>query len=664
MYCTSIAEQNAQRCRELLAGAPMVELRGDLCRLCPEELAEVVGSHPNVLYTCHLESTDAEWAAEQYEAALRAGARWVDVELDAPEGLIEKVKSLAHKAGAKIVISYHNYVHTPSAEELARVAERCFALGAEIAKVVTTATDTADCITICKLYRSLGERKGALVAFAMGSRGAASRRLSLIEGAPFTFVAPEGGIPTAPGQPTLAGLRATMEGHSLEGLKLPTEATPPCSKSYFQRAIVAATLAEGVSHLAYEGKLCGDSSAAIGWARSLGAKVEIGSNTITICGIGREGFQKALPCTLDVGESALLARLSMGIVASIGGGATIVGRGSLLGRSFEKDIEILRSLGIEVESRDGHLPITIGGAIVGDNIEISAPHSSQLASGLLMGAPLRQKSHSITVANPASRPYLDMTLDVLLLFGIDYGSGYGSISDQFGEPLLVSIGSGEAYKGSDLFVEADWSSAGYLLAAAAIAQSGPAQRPEGYRIRGMNFHSHQADRMIMRLLLVGNDNINFIDTHATRRTFDGTSQAVQEICDLVVSPSAPLRPIVCNATDAPDAIPTLAVLALFAQGESRIAGLGRLTNKESDRRGALIAELLALGADIDIEGDQLVVRGGKPLRGASLCAHNDHRMAMALAVATLFIEEPCTLDSLDCVAKSWPSFWEVFGLNK
>jgi 3-phosphoshikimate 1-carboxyvinyltransferase len=251
----------------------------------------------------------------------------------------------------------------------------------------------------------------------------------------------------------------------------------------------------------------------------------------------------------------------------------------------------------------------------------------------------------------------------MLLFGIDYGSGYG-LTEENTQPLYFDIGEGEHYTGSDLVIEADWSSAGYLLAAAAIAQSGPAQKPEGYRIRGMNFSSHQADRMIMRLLLVGNDNINFIDTHATCRTFDGTSQAVQEICDLVVIPSAPLRPIVCNATDAPDAIPTLAVLALFAQGESRIAGLGRLTNKESDRRGALIAELLALGADIDIEGDELVVRGGNPLRGASLCAHNDHRMAMALAVATLFIEEPCTLDSLDCVAKSWPSFWEVFGLNK
>ena len=89
MYCTSIAEQSSQRCRELMAG--------DLCRLCPKELAEVVGSHPNVLYTCHLESTDAEWAAEQYEVALRAGARWVDVELDAPEWLIERVKSLARE---------------------------------------------------------------------------------------------------------------------------------------------------------------------------------------------------------------------------------------------------------------------------------------------------------------------------------------------------------------------------------------------------------------------------------------------------------------------------------------------------------------------------------------------------------------------------------------
>lgn len=647
------------------AQAEMVELRGDLCGLCPDELARVVASHPAVLYTCHLEGVDHAWAEEQYRAAIGAGAQWVDVEINAPEELRHRIVALAHSAGAKVVVSYHNYTHTPEVATLVATAEECWAAGADIAKVVTTATDVKDIINISKLYRTLPTHKRAqLVAFAMGSEGAASRRLSLIEGAPFTFVAPDGGTPTAPGQPTLAELKATMEqGHRLEGLATPLRATPPSSKSYFQRAVVAATLAEGVSHLAYDGELCDDSRAALAWARKLGAEVEVAEGSITISGIGSEGFVQQQPHTFDVGESGLLARLTLGIAAMAGGGATVVGRGTLEGRSFERDIEVLRSLGIEVESNKGRLPITIGGKVEGASIVVDASHSSQLASGLLMGLPLANRSVALTINNPTSRPYLDMTLNVMLLFGIDYGAGYGSLGDAVGEPLTVSIGGGEAYRGSDLSIEADWSSAGYLLAAAAIAQSGPAVRPEGYTIGGLDFYSHQADRLIMSQLLIGNDNlIEFANSRTTERTFDGYNEPVQEVCDLIVRPTRRLATIHCSARNAPDAIPTLAVIALFAEGQSYIKGLDRLINKESDRRSALVAELLALGADIEIEGDALVVNGGHPLRSAPLCTYGDHRMAMALAVAAMFIDQgQCTLDRPECVAKSWPSFWQVFG---
>lgn len=669
MYCISIAEPSAERSMAIMADAQgqMVELRGDLCRLCPEELARVVASHPAVLYTCHLEGLDLAWAEEQYRVAIAAGARWVDVEISAPTELRHRIVAMAHSAGAKVVVSYHNYTHTPEVATLVAVAEECWAAGADIAKVVTTATDVKDIISISKLYRTLPADKSAqLVAFAMGSEGASSRRLSLIEGAPFTFVAPDGGTPTAPGQPTLAELRATMEhGHRLEGLATPLRATLPSSKSYFQRAVVAATLAEGVSHLTYGGELCDDSRAAIEWARTLGAEVEVAEESITISGIGSEGFVQQLPHTFDVGESGLLARLTLGIVAMAGGGATVVGRGTLAGRSFERDIEVLRSLGIEVESNAGRLPITIGGQIEGQSIVVDASHSSQLASGLLMGLPLANRSVALTINNPASKPYLDMTLDVMLLFGIDYGAGYGSLGDSVGEPLTVSIGGGEAYRAGDLGIEADWSSAGYLLAAAAIAQSGPAVRPEGYTIGGLNFYSHQADRLIMSQLLISNDNlIEFANSRTTERTFDGYTEPVQDVCDIVVHPTQRLGTIYCSARNAPDAIPTLAVIALFAEGQSYIKGLDRLTNKESNRRSALVAELLALGADIDIEGDALVVNGGRPLRSAPLCTYGDHRMAMALAVAAMFIGKgSCTLDQTECVAKSWPAFWQLFGLE-
>ncbi len=664
MYCISISPPDAERCLEQLSSAPMVELRGDLCRLSSDELRRVVCAHPNLLYTCHLEELDPKWAEEQYAVAIAGGAKLVDVEIDAPDWLVERVKSLVEGTDVKLLISYHNYTLTPSLEELSEVVEKCLSMGAHIVKVATTATDAQDAITLGKLYRRYPQLAGRLVAFAMGREGVCTRRLSLIEGAPFTFVAPDGGAATAPGQMTHSELKNLMEsGTSLSQISIPHKATPTGSKSYFQRAIVAATIAEGTSRLSYSGSLCGDTRAALGWARSLGAEVEVSDTQITIQGVGRNGLAAAQGHTFDVGESALLARLTMGLVAMVGSGATIVGHGTLPGRSFEADIAILNSLGVEVESNNNHLPLTIKGGVRTNTIAVEACHSSQLISGLLMGAPLREQSCKIEIAKPTSKPYLDMTLNVMLLFGIDYGAGYGLEADG-SEPLTFVVSEEEKYLGRDIFIEADWSSAGYLLAAAAIAQSGFAPRPEGYVVGGMNMRSNQADRIILHKLIASGCNVEFVDTDAVEMEFDGTRQAVQEICDIVLLPSEGLAPIVCDATHAPDAIPTLAILGLFANGESRIGGLGRLLNKESNRRSALVAELLALGADIDIEGDELVVRGGKPLRGASLCAHNDHRMAMALAVAALFIEEPCTLDSLDCVAKSWPSFWEVFGLNK
>lgn len=666
MYCISISAANAERCLEQAAAAPMVELRGDLCRLSSDELRRVVASCPNLLYTCHLEGLDPNWAAEQYAVAIEAGAKLVDVEIDAPEWLLERVKSLVEGTTAKLLISYHNYTLTPSLEELSEVVEKCLSMGAYVVKVATTATDSKDAISLCKLYRRYPQLSGAgrLVAFAMGREGVFTRRLSLIEGAPFTFVAPDGGAATAPGQMTHSELKNLMEGGtSLSQISIPHKATPTGSKSYFQRAIVAATIAEGTSRLSYSGSLCGDTRAALGWARSLGAEVEVSDTLITIKGVGRNGFAAAQGHTFDVGESALLARLTMGLVAMVGSGATIVGHGTLPGRSFEADIAILNSLGVEVESNNNHLPLTIKGGVRTNTIAVEARHSSQLISGLLMGAPLREQSCKIEIAKPTSKPYLDMTLNVMLLFGIDYGAGYGLEADG-SEPLTFVVSEEEKYLGRDIFIEADWSSAGYLLAAAAIAQSGFAPRPEGYVVGGMNMRSNQADRIILRKLIASGCNVEFVDTDAVEMEFDGTRQAVQEICDIVLLPSEGLAPIVCDATHAPDAIPTLAILGLFANGESRIGGLGRLLNKESNRRSALVAELLALGADIDIEDDELVVRGGKALRGAPLCTYGDHRMAMALAVASLFIEEPCSLDRPDCVAKSWPTFWEVFGMKK
>ena len=210
------------------------------------------------------------------------------------------------------------------------------------------------------------------------------------------------------------------------------------------------------------------------------------------------------------------------------------------------------------------------------------------------------------------------------------------------EPMVIDI-EPELYEPSEIKLHTEWSSAGYLAAAYAIAQSGykPAER---YTL-GAQIGTWQGDEVVLMIL--------------------STSGAQIEINKRIeFLPSGRLSAFAYDATHTPDLIPTLAVVALFANGESVIGGLGRLLNKESNRVEAIVENLVAIGADVRIEGDRLHIIGGRKLHAAPIRTHGDHRIAMAFAVAALFMNERPTLDNTECVAKSFPDFFQILNNTK
>ncbi|MBQ2248342.1 MAG: type I 3-dehydroquinate dehydratase [Tidjanibacter sp.] len=634
-YCESISSPDATLYRPQIHRAKMVELRCDLMSLSASEVEELVGNAERTIATCR--TSDPAHAEEIYSAAIRGGAWAIDIDISMGAELIGRLGPLAHEAESLLIISHH-YPATPSLEELRGEVERIYSLGADIAKVVTTASSVEESLVVHNLYRHFAAER--LVAFAMGNEGAFTRRLSLLAGAPYTYTVPADGTPTALGQSTTPQMKASLEGcRSLERIAIPSVVTPPCSKSAAQRAILSALLAEGTTIINGYTR-SNDSEAALEVARTLGAEVALSGRKLTIRSKGYRAISQQLnstTTTLCVGESALLTRLLIPIVATLleEGEVVIEGCGSLLGRSVAETIGLIVANGAECESNGGHLPLRITrGARFGTHIVTDGSHSSQHISGLMMALALidRDEMSHIEVRNAVSTPYITLTASIMEQFEgiVTLGGGNGTLTiDIEPEPPVASR----------LTLEPDFSSAAYFAAAYAIAQSGYAVA-ESYTLR-CNIGTHQPDEVALMLLDIAGAHI---------RIRKGA-------IDLL--PSSALRPIAYDATNTPDLIPTLAVVALFAEGESVIGGLDRLAGKESNRVVSLVENLVAIGADLRIEGSRLHIRGGAPLHSAPIHTYGDHRIAMAFAVASLFITPRLSLDNCECVAKSFPKFFDA-----
>ena len=678
MICTVIQHRNLQEILDILEHCEMAEIRLDRCSLSDNDIRLCFSSDVPLVATCRvgevlasdssLNSVSASMVAEKrLVAAIEAGARYVDVEVDAPRSMAKRVRRAAMENGTVFIRSWHDFEGTAPLPALRSMVGKCLKEGAEIVKIVTMAQCAADAGNMMSLYD--GAAPGSLLAFCMGDYGRETRLGCLKKGAPYTYAALDAGDVAAPGQFTADEMRREVyKGFRFLGNGADTRPVPvPSSKSFAQRAVIAAALADGTSRLSGYTP-CGDNESALRVAESLGARISRQGDVIVIEGTGA-GPQSSAQDSFNVGESGLLARLMIPLAAMAArGDVSISGEKTLLTRPMQGVREIMRRFSVQTESLSGGnvdgmsddtvcVPLKVSGPLVPSFTEVSGLHGSQIISGLLMALPLAGKPSKISVHSPKSIPYMYMTLDVMKKFGVAVSNemfGDRDFLESDGDwsyctDIDFKIRGGHRYHAADLRIEGDWSSAANFLVAGAVFGK--------VVLSGLDTTSLQADLSIMDILM---------DAGASLSQLDGSTG------DIIVQ-RAPLNAFETDASNCPDLFPIVAVLAAFCQGRSRIAGTDRLSHKECDRGAAIMEMLEKMGVEAEIQDNALLVTGqslaqrllsGTLLKGGEYSSHHDHRMAMALKVAELGADGPFVLDDTDCIAKSFPSFLELFGQLK
>lgn len=660
MICTSIKDKTYAQIVELLSdgSVEMAEIRLDLCPLEDGQIEELFSqSDVPLVATCRVAEVGENTAFRRLETAIRAGARYADLEIEAPVAMSKAFQKLCRECGTEIIRSYHDFSQTPSDEVLQMVLARCFRYGCDVAKIVTTCLSEDDAARIESLYSVVLEdvpsMEGRLLAFGMGQFGRPTRLECLRRGAPFSYAALTEDDSTAPGQIALPQMRRAVYGDLHPYVK--DSLQMPASKSFAQRSILAAALCSGTSVLSGYSS-CSDSDAALSLARSLGAKVSRTGDVLEIEGIGAAPGCLSLD-KVFVGESGLLSRLSIPVLSVLNScDFSVEGEGTLLSRPLKGASDIMASFGVLAsnavgrEGKDVFIPARIHGSLVPGNAVVPGSGGSQLISGLLMALPLCSKDSKISVTEPKSIPYMYITLDVLRRFGIQ------TRSEMEGDERLIEdndwagcsqidfkVRAGQRYRAASFRIEGDWSAAAVFLVAGAVFGS--------VSIEGLDCKSLQADISILDILVDAGAMVSELE--------DGT----------VCARKAPLEAFETDLNNAPDLFPVVAFLACFCAGESRIAGVGRLHSKESDRAAAIVDTLTAMGVEVRLDQDFMYICGeslasrclnSRLLRGGEYSSFHDHRMVMLLKLASLACSSEIVIDDEKCVAKSFPDFDTLF----
>ncbi|WP_341835148.1 3-phosphoshikimate 1-carboxyvinyltransferase [Chitinophaga pollutisoli] len=389
------------------------------------------------------------------------------------------------------------------------------------------------------------------------------------------------------------------------------------SKSAMQRAVAAALLATGRTVIRNPG-LSNDCLAALEVAENLGAMVKRVGEEIHITSKGVAPFYDEINC----GESGLGIRMFTPITALADRTITISGHGSLVTRPMDFFEQVLPQLGVSVKSNGGKLPLEIKGPLQAKDITIDGSLSSQFLTGLLMAFGSVAEKATITVDNLKSKPYIALTLQLMEHFGV-------KVKNENFEKFHFERA--QSYRACEYTVEGDWSGAAFLLVAAAVA--GKAE------VHHLNTQSAQSDKAIMEALEKAGADI------------------LPGMFTIIVGKSG-LQPFEIDATDCPDLFPPLVALAANCKGTTVIKGVSRLAHKESDRGLTLQQEFGKMGIRIDLDGDLMHVHGGTGIKGARVFSHNDHRIAMACAVAALTADGPVTIDNAEAINKSYPEFYD------
>lgn len=397
-----------------------------------------------------------------------------------------------------------------------------------------------------------------------------------------------------------------MENAVIVPNKLSGKLVVPPSKSAAHRLLICAALAAGESTVENV-DLSQDVCATVTAMRALGSRLEQrGEDFVCSGGVLRESSARTV---IDCCESGSTLRFLIPIALAAGGEFLFRGRGRLLSRPLEPYFAICREKGIFFRQEENG--ILFRGRLTGGEYRLAGNVSSQFISGLLFALPQLERDSTILITTPPeSVGYIDLTLAALAQFGIAVENrGYREFF----------IRGGQKYRPQNCRVEGDYSQAAFYLVANALGSS--------VQTEGLSPDSKQGDR---------------------------------EILEIIAQMGLPLRAAEIDVSQIPDLVPILAVLATQAEGETRLMNAARLRMKESDRLQTTAQELRRMGADITELADELRIRGKTQLHGAVCDAHNDHRIAMALAIAATAADGEVTVLGADCVKKSYGKFWEDY----
>jgi len=392
----------------------------------------------------------------------------------------------------------------------------------------------------------------------------------------------------------------------------------PSSKSYTIRGLMCAALAHGTSELVYP--LGSDDTEAAGVVLGkIGVEVVYGTDRWQVAGGNLHTPDSDLFCR----ESAATLRFMAAIAATISGGCRLTATPSLMRRPLDPLLDALRQLGVKCTVDTGNSSITVnGGGLKGGITSLPGNISSQFVSALLLVGPLVSDGMTIRLTTQLeSRPYVEMTIESLQQFGVTVEP-----SRDYREFHVKS----QTYKPARYVVEGDWSSASYLLALGAVGGE--------TRVENLKAGSLQGDKMILDFL---------------RKM--GAEVIISS--DSVVVKKSLLKPIKADLTDSIDLLPTVAVLAALAEGESEFTGIARGRLKESDRVASVKSELEKAGIEVREDHDRLTVIGSKP-HGAVFESHGDHRIAMAFSLLGVAVGDT-VVEGGERVSKTYPEYWDV-----
>lgn len=401
----------------------------------------------------------------------------------------------------------------------------------------------------------------------------------------------------------------------------------PPSKSMMQRACAIALIHAGETRIHNPGYSF-DDQAALGIVEDLGVELlernpgdEQHMPMLRLRSIGQP-----LPvASIHAGESGLSIRMFAPLAALLSTPVSITGSGSLVNRPMDFFETVLPAWGASIQTNGGKLPLIVQGPLLPTRIQVDGSLSSQFISGLLMAAAaVVREPLVLEVIDPTSKPYIDLTLDMLAQAGF-------SISHTDYTHYTILPRPPQAPSEINLTITGDWSGAAFPLVAAAIAGH--------VTLKGLDVYSKQADRQVLQALMQAEALLSIRE-------------------DRVECKQHPLQAFHFNATECPDLFPPLAVLAACAQGTSVIEGVHRLAHKESNRALTIQEELGKMGVPITLQDDLMIIEGGAPIRSAVVHSHHDHRIAMACAVLALRADGPVTIEAADAVGKSYPRFYE------